>query len=152
MIIPLDGEAIYIRNNDGQTVVKWTNKTKVALDCNYRQLGSVAGGVIRYRVHSSSRQMDIKLPAGQMYATKHVRAADKDLKSALAEKWLSARGVRIWATRQADHLPTKDEPYFAGKWTFAKGRGKGATLTVGDKVFEVSMKKGGRRTCWCSAC
>ena len=142
VILPLDDQSMYVLTNDGQIVVKWTAKTKVALDTNYRQLGTVDGDTIQYKVHSSNQTLAVKLPAGQKYATKTVRA--NVVEAELKEKWTSARGIEIYATRRADHLPTRAEPFYAGKWTFARGRGKPATLIIGEKTIEVSMKKGGQ--------
>lgn len=146
LITPRDGESMYVRNTDGQTVVRWTADTRVALGTNYRQLGEVKDRVVRYRISAARDTLSIKLPAGPLYATKEVQRGrvKSTLDEALEEKWLSARGLRVHAAKQADHMPTDAEPFFAGRWKFAKGRGTPATLAIGDTVFEVSMKKGGQ--------
>ena len=46
----------------------------------------IRGEVLTYRVHSSSQTVDIRIPTGAKYATKHERSAEKNLPAALAER------------------------------------------------------------------
>ncbi len=144
--LPQDGTSMDVLTSDGRKKVRWNDRTRVGLNLNYRQLGNVQNDVIALKVHSSSQRIDFKLPPGPKYATKTVRPhlAEKTLKEALDENWLSAHGLSVTCTKVEDHLPTRDEPFFGGKFEFARGRGKPARLIVGDKAFEVSMKKGGQ--------
>jgi len=146
LVTPHEGRAFLLRNLDGRTVVRVTDQTRVAIDVNYRQVGNVQGRALRFETQWEGLPVNLPLPEGQLYARKTVRPqmAEKELDAATKETWLSARGLSIHGTPQADHQPTRDEPFFAGRWQFARGRGKPATLTVGDTALEVSMKKGGQ--------
>jgi len=148
LVLACDATSLTVQDSQGKLVaVRCTPETLFALKTNWRQLANVRGNVISYRVHSANQTVRIPLPAGARHATKTVRpqSVDKDLQAATAEKWLSARGLRIYArTRQAPRLPTKEKPVYAGTFTFAAGRDKPAALTVGDQAFEVSMNKGGQ--------
>jgi len=147
LINSLERDSLFLRHSDGETEVRFSDKTSVALEANWRQLGNVAGDKIVYRVHSSNQTIDFPLPDGPRSATKTVRAraVERDVKTAKAEKWLSAYGVRIYLNEALPHqLPTQDDPRFVGSFTFARGRGKPAQLEVDEDTFDVSMKKGGQ--------
>ncbi len=144
IIMPLDDESMYVRGALGRTVVRWTKDTRVALTVNYRNAGNVTDA-IRFRIHSSGEQVEFPLPKGPHCAIKRARYRPSDLEEAEKEKWLSARGLEVYCGgKLEDHEPTKDAPYYAGRFAFARGRGKPAQLIVGGTAYEVSMKKGGQ--------
>jgi hypothetical protein len=146
IIMPLDDESMYVRNADARTVVRWSKDTRVALAVNYRNAGNVTDA-IRYRIHSSKEQVEFPLPKGPHCAIKRTRYRPSDLEEAEKEKWLSASGLEVYCGgKLEDHMPTKDAPYYAGRFAFARGREKPAQFIVGDTAYEVSMKKGGQAT------
>ena len=61
LVIPRDSKGMYIRNDDGQFEVTWTNRTKVALVANTRQFRHWKPDRLEYRVHSSKKEV-IKYP------------------------------------------------------------------------------------------
>jgi len=143
LVTPGDEGSFCILNADGRTPVRWADDTKVVLSVNWRQLGSVQGA-IRHAIYCLPQTVEYKLPTDTWYARKTIRPREVEdaLKAASEKKEINAFGLAIQAKPLADHLPTKAEPYFAGRFRFAGGRGKPATLTVGDKAFEVRMRRG----------
>jgi lysophospholipase L1-like esterase len=146
IIVDRDADTISVRNNDGDKSVRLTKATQVALSTNYRQIGDVQNDTITYNVLISNQVIPIKLSPGPKYATKSIRPrqAAQSRASALKEKWISARNLNIYSKPIADNLPSPETPYFAGQFTFARGRGKPAVLKIGDRSLDVSMKKGGQ--------
>ena len=143
LIIPLDNHSMYIRNSSGQHEVKWTDKTKVALQINFRQVANIKEKVLSYRVHSSSEVLEFKFPQGPIFAEKNIRSNTWELaaENATKESWVSANGLRVYfdETRTA-HFPSENAPSFVGSFTF----GKQSKLTINGQELEVSMKKGGQ--------
>jgi hypothetical protein len=140
-------KSLYLRHAGGETEVRFSEKTKIALEANWRQLGDVTGDKIIYKVHSSNQTIEFPLPDGPRSATKTIRAGaiEKDIKAAKAEKWMSAYGVQIYLDEELpQRLPTKDDPRFVGSFSFAQGKDRPAQLKVGEDTFDVSMKKGGQ--------
>ena len=128
---------------DGRTTVRGGEGTKIALSVNWRQLGDVPGEV-RIPILCLPDVVAYKLPTDTWYARKTVRSnqTEADLKAAIESQEITAFGLTIQAAPLADHLPTKAEPFFAGRFRFARGKGKPATLTVGEKAFEVHVRRG----------
>ena len=128
LVTPLDDQSLYVRNGDGQTVVRWTSKTRVALQMNWRQWAHLKGRTLHYVVHSSGQTIDFTLPDGKVFATRETRPG-KAVEEASAEKWLSARGVRIhFGESMESHRPTKGKPRFAGEFRLPGGRKEPAKL------------------------
>jgi len=143
LMTPLGETSVSILNAAGRTEVRWADKTKVVLSINWRQLGDVPG-VIRHPILFLEQVVEYKVPPGAMYAVKTVRPreAEAGLKAAREAREITAFNLRIQAAPVPDHLPTKDEPFYAGRFAFARGRGKPATLTVGEQTFAVRMRRG----------
>ena len=146
LITPLDGSGFYLRNAEGQSEVRFDKGLRVALEANYRQLGDLADGVLRYRVHSSEQSIEFVLPPGPHSAERPLRGGvEAGLQAAEREGWLSARGLRVFCGEVlGGSLPSEADPRFVGRFTFAAGRDAPASLAVGGREFEVSMKKGGQ--------
>ncbi|PHR90941.1 MAG: hypothetical protein COA78_34270 [Blastopirellula sp.] len=143
LIIPLDDHGMYIRNSSGQHEVKWTNKTKVALQINFRQVGNIKDNVLSYKIHSSSEVLDFSFPKGPISAEKNIRPNTwkSAAGNAAKESWVSANGLRIYFNETlTGHLPTENSPSFVGSFVF----GKPSKLSINGEEIEVSMKKGGQ--------
>lgn len=145
LINSLEGDSMHLRHTAGETEVRFSDATKVALEINWRQLGNVQDNKIVYEIHSLDQTIEFPLPAGPHSATRTVSAGEvnRAIRAAKAGKWLSAFGLRIYLNQELPHqLPTSDAPRFVGSFTFAQGNGKPAQLKVGDDTFEVSLKWG----------
>jgi len=149
LIIPLDGSAMYLRTNTGeQKETRWTAKTKVALVANWRQVdgtyGVVEDDVLHYRIHSSGRIIDFKLPPGRKYALRE-KVNPKQIQSYFDESWLEPWGMKILCGETVEpRLPVErgDDTSFAGGFEFAKSRKERAKLHIGEKTFEVYLRRG----------
>jgi len=140
LIIPLDNDGMYVRDAQGRQIeVKWTDKTRVAIQLNYRKVEAVKDNTIRYNIHSSKEKIVIPLPAKQAVARKTFRH-EKELAAAKSEKWVSAYGLAVYYTAP----PPSKKAGLSGKFTFAQGRSKPASMDVDGEKYEVSMKKGGQ--------
>lgn len=159
LILPLDENSIYLRTRTGQVKVRWHEKTRVAIQLNYRNLENVADNKINFTIHSSSERISIPLPHTKPYAFKPFdRQADVD--GALAENWVSCRDMSITFVNETLVLIDEEAliraasgqsrggyiiiPGLGGRFTFARGRGRPATIDVNGQKVEASMKKGGQ--------
>lgn len=142
LVIPLDGKSMYVRNSQRQVEVRWTNNTRVALRINTRQFRNIKDGVLRFRVPASSQIISFNIPTGPVTGIKPVRNADRELKEANEEKWISEFGLVLkFNKKQVHQSPTKQDPKFVGSYTFRDGPN---TLTIEKRTYEVSLKKGGQ--------
>ncbi len=147
LIIPLDDHSMYVRNPEGQTEVRWTDRTRVALQVNWRLLEGIKGRTFKYRIPSSSEVVEFKIPEGPVFAEKRFRKGRvaRELEEALKEKWVSARDVCLHFGKKIEPgLPTEEDPRLRGSFSFGAGKGKPPMLDTGKGTFEVSMKKGGQ--------
>jgi hypothetical protein len=146
LIIPRDDDGMYVRNSEGQFEIEWSAKADVALEVNTRLFAGLEGDVLRYKVHSSKQMIDFALPAGPITGIVTVRAGrhlETALKEANEEQWIAERGLEVYFNQQpeSEQLPTPADPRFVGVWDPAT---KPRTLSINDKKYEVSLKKGGQ--------
>lgn len=144
LILPLDETGLCLRTKTGPVKVRWQNRTKVAIQLNYRNLSNVSDNKINYTIHSSPQGVSIPLPDEQAYAIKPF-VRNSDLEAALEEDWVSCRDMSIvFGGENIFGLLSVDNPQLIGRFTFSKGRGKPAIIDVKGRRIEASMKKGGQ--------
>jgi hypothetical protein len=74
LVLPGGDGSIVIADIDGRTVVRWTDRTKVALKANWRQLANVGGDVIHYGIHSSGQRLVLmRLTEGSLFLATFAR-------------------------------------------------------------------------------
>ena len=73
LIIPRDNQGMYIRNEEGQSEITWTSKTKVALVVNNRLLSGLKGDRLTYKIHSSKEVVTFSIPKGPITGIKTTR-------------------------------------------------------------------------------
>jgi hypothetical protein len=154
LIIPRDDDGMYVRNSEGQFEIEWSAKADVALEVNTRLFAGLEGDVLRYKVHSSKQMIDFALPAGPITGIVTVRAGrhlETALKEANEEQWIAERGLEVYFNQQpeSEQLPTPADPRFVGVWDPAT---KPRTLSINDKKYEVSLKKGGQSNALQTVC
>ncbi|MBT3201047.1 MAG: SGNH/GDSL hydrolase family protein [Phycisphaerales bacterium] len=141
LVIPLDDHSMYVRDSVGKQIeVKWTAKTRVAIRLNYRKVETVLNNTIRYNIDASREKMVIALPKAQAMARRTFRR-DKELGDAKSEKWMSSHGLQIYYGKPP---AGEEKTSLSGKFTFAQGRSKPASMLADGRKYEISMKKGGQ--------
>jgi len=146
LIIPRDNEGMYVRNKEGQFEVTWTSKTKVALVVGTRLLGGLKGARLAYKIHSSKEVVTFAIPKGPITGIKTTRGGkilQRDLLTAVKEKWLSENGLKLYFNQKLgkEQLGRPDDPRFIGTWDPST---KPRTLSINGTKYEISMKKGGQ--------
>jgi acyl-CoA thioesterase-1 len=137
---------MYIRNEEGQSEITWTSKTKVALVVNNRLLSGLKVDRLTYKIHSSKEVVTFSIPKGPITGIKTSRGGkilQRDLQSAEKQKWLSENDLNLYFNEKParEQLGTKDDPRFIGIWDPAT---KPRTLSINGAKYEISMKKGGQ--------
>ena len=146
LVIPRDSKGMYIRNDDGQFEVTWTNRTKVALVANTRQFRHWKPDRLEYRIHSSKEVIKYPIPDGPITGIKTSRGGmylDVALKEAEDENWISEHGLKLYFNQkpQREQLATHNEPHFIGLWN---PKDEPRTLSINSRKYEISLKKGGQ--------
>ena len=146
LIIPRDNQGMYIRNEEGQSEITWTSKTKVALVMNNRLLSGLKGDRLTYKIHSSKEVVIFSIPKGPITGIKTSRGGkqlERTLKEAREEKWISEGGLQLYFNQKPakEQLGTKDDSRFIGTWNPST---RPRTLSINGAKYEISMKKGGQ--------
>ena len=146
LIIPRDNEGMYVRNDEGQFEVNWTNDTKVALIANTRLLSGLSKRKFAYKIHSSKQVVNFSIPEGPITGIKTSRGG-KQLSTAIQEakeeKWIGEQGLSLYFNQKPkkEQLASEEDPLFIGQWDH---KSKPRTLSIQGQKYEISLKKGGQ--------
>jgi acyl-CoA thioesterase-1 len=145
LVIPRDGDGMYVRNPDGQFEIQWTEKTRVALEVNTRLFKGLKQDVLHYPVQASPEVIDFPVPKGPITGIITLRGGnrvDNALKVAREENWIPEFGLVLrFGEKPVEQLPTHNDPRFVGLWDPTT---KPRTLSIQGTKYEVSLKKGGQ--------
>jgi hypothetical protein len=133
VISPLDDTSFYVLGKDGATVVNWDDKTRVAIQINFRNFRP-EDGRIEYAIHSSIQKHVIRFPDKQAYAVIEPPRFEPE---AATRDYLNPRGMKVVFESVDHHIASKQENYFAGKFDLDE-----RTLEIEGRRFGVRIPSG----------
>jgi len=101
------------------------------------------GFTFKYHVPSSKEVVNFDIPSGPITGIVGVKDVKQARDQIEEEHWISEHGLRLFFDQipESEQLPSKSDPRFLGIWNPST---KPRTLSVLEKNYEISLKKGGQ--------